>query len=99
MWNYKNQSKEKPALGGHKSNMRTKLKKRIIHTVSKLYSFEIVCANLFLYRHNYSYLTREQASAELAKVEVELKNSLKWQTNPAVFAKVNLRAKKAGAIL
>lgn len=79
MWNYKNQSKEKPALRGYKSNMRTKLKTQIfIRTASKLYSFEIVCAS-FCYKHNYSYLTREQAVAEMAKVEATLKNNRKWQ--------------------
>ena len=65
------------------------IQKQILFTSSLLYSFEILCTNIFVYRHNYSYLTREQASKELAKVEAELKSRRKWQTKPSVFAKVN----------
>lgn len=55
------------------------IQKQIIFTSSLLYSFEIRCANIFLYRHNYSFLTPQQASKELAKVEIKLKTSRKWQ--------------------
>ena len=55
------------------------IQKQIFFTSSLLYSFEILCTNTFLYRHNVSFLTREQASKELAKVENQLKSRRKWQ--------------------
>jgi hypothetical protein len=55
------------------------IQRQIFFTSSLLYSFEILCTNIFLYRHNVSFLTREQASRELSKVEAQLKSRRKWQ--------------------